>query len=546
MKGSLLLGICLMGLVNLCRADKYPVNHKIQVNHYVFNLQFSDQSNKMEGSATISVTFKEAGIIPLRVDLTNQDPVSGKGMLVSAVMLEDKPVAFTHEQQALIITPDKAYPAGTTLSYTIQYSGIPADGLHIGPTKYGDRSFFSDNWPNKARNWLPVIDHPSNKATCEFIVKAPLHYQVVSNGLLVEESNADSLFRLTHWKQSVPISPWLYTLGVADFAVQYADEFEGKSIQSWVYARDRVSGFYDLVYPVKASMEFFSAYIGPYAYEKVASIESPVVGGGMEAASAIGYSDKLVTGTRSDRTRNVVIHEMAHQWFGNAVTESTWDDAWLSESFATCFTTIFLEQAYGKEAYDAELLKAGKLFRDYYHKQPSFPIVADRTAEETAVTNYAVTYQKGSYVLLMLRDEIGKPAFQKGIRNYYAKHMNGHATTADFVAAMEKASGQNLTVFFQQWLKRDDYIQANADWQYDKAKKQLVIRIQQQPSSYGAYDFPLVFNVYDGKGNSKSLKKIRVTKADEIFRIPLEQSPVKLMPDPSRVLLADITVKQVN
>ncbi len=546
MKKLLFFLVGCMGLVNIVWADKYPVNDKVQISHYVFNLHFSDQTDRIEGLAFITVIFKEKGNTPFRLDLVNQDPATGKGMLVTDVTVVGNRVAFTHEHNALVVTPGKSYSAGTTLIYSIQYSGIPMDGLHIGPTKYGDRSFFSDNWPNKARNWLPVIDHPSNKATCEFIVKAPLHYKVVSNGLLAEESNIDSVYRLTHWKQSVPISTWLYTIGIADFAVQYVDSFQGKSIQSWVYAKDRVPGFYDLSYPVKASMEFFSAYIGPYAYEKVASIESPVVGGGMEAASAIGYSDKLVTGTRNDRTRNVVIHELAHQWFGNAVTESIWDDAWLSEAFATCFTTLFLEQAYGKEAYDAELLKAGKLFREYYHKQPGFPIVADRTAEETAVTNYAVTYQKGSYVLLMLRDQIGKQAFQKGIRDYYAKHMNDHATTADFVAAMEKASGQNLSTFFKQWLKRDDYIQANAEWKYDKEKKLLVIRIQQQSSPYGAYEFPLEFNVNDGTGKTKALKKIRVTKGDEIFRLPLDHPPVKLEADPRRVLLADIIVKEAN
>lgn len=535
-----------LGLVNSVWADKYPVNSKVKITHYAFNLTFSDKTDRIEGSAAITVIFTESGNIPFRLDLVNQDPVTGKGMRVLGVTLSGNPVAFTHENSALVITPGIAYTAGTSVIYTIQYSGIPIDGLHIGAAKYGDRSFFSDNWPNKARNWLPVIDHPSNKATCEFLIKAPQHYQVVSNGLLLEQSNIDSVNRLTHWKQSVPISTWLYTIGVADFAVQYVDTFQGKSLQSWVYAKDRVAGFNDLSYPVKATMEFFSAYIGPYAYEKVASIESPVVGGGMEAASAIGYSDKLITGTRSDRTRNVVIHELAHQWFGNAVTENNWDNAWLSEAFATCFTTIFLEHAYGKAAYDGELVKAKKLFKDFYSKNPNFPIVANRTAEETDVTNYAVTYQKGSYVLLMLRDMIGKAAFQKGIRAYYASHMNGHATTEDFITAMEKASGKNLAVFFQQWLKRGDYIQAKASWQYDTIKKQLVITLIQQPSPTGVYQFPLEWNVFQQPGTKPVLVKTIITKGTETIVIPMKSIPVKVEADPRRVLLADIEVKQAQ
>ena len=214
------------------------------------------------------------------------------------------------------------------IQLTVGYRGVPATGLIIGDNKHGDRTFFSDNWPNKARNWLPTIDHPYDKAKCEFIVTAPAHYQVISNGLKVEETDRGDGTRLTHWRQSVPIASWLYALGVARFAVQYVDTFEGKSIETWVYPQDRDAGFYDFAVPTKQAMAFYSDMVGPYSYEKLANIQSNSVGGGMEAATAIFYGDASVTGERSERWRNVIIHEVAHQWFGNAVTEYDWDDGW--------------------------------------------------------------------------------------------------------------------------------------------------------------------------------------------------------------------------
>ena len=241
----------------------------------------------------------------------------------------------------------------------IFYEGIPFEGLQIGENKYGDRTFFSDNWPNKGRHWLATVDHPYDKATCEFIVTAPNHYQVISNGLKIEETNLDGNQKKTHWKQSIPIATWLYVLGVAEFAVQYVDEFDGKSIQTWVFKQDRDAGFYDFAEPTKKALEFYSNNIGPYSYEKLANIQSNSVSGGMEAASAILYSANSVKGDRNTRWRNVVIHEIAHQWFGNSVTEYDWDDVWLSEGFAT-FTLLFIEHQYG---YD-EFMKGLKLSKD--------------------------------------------------------------------------------------------------------------------------------------------------------------------------------------
>ena len=286
-------------------------------------------------------------------------------------------------------------------------------------------------------------------------------------------------------------------------------------------------------------LTFFSNYIGPFAYEKLANIESPVVSGGMEAASAIGYSDKLVTGDRSVRTRNVIIHELAHQWFGNGVTENTWDDAWLSEGFATCFTMLFIEHQYGKAAFLSEWEKAKQSFYKYYAMDSSYSIVADRTAEEGDVTN-TVTYQKGACVLLMLRDMIGDAAFKKGIQSYYKKYMNSNASSNDFQLEMEKASKQNLTVFFNQWLHRGGLIKLQARWKYDPIKKQIVVTINQLQKQNELYNFPLDIAIYIPGNNKPVLKKVNIKNQSETFVFPIVKKPATIELDPRKVLLSTI------
>jgi len=246
----------------ISKADTYPINKNIDIKHYVFKLSLSDADNEITGTTLVTVNFKEAGMQNFRLDFVNKTSVrKDKGMVVDAVSVNNTAVDYTHGNDELIISLPAPSTKNQTLTFTIQYHGIPYDGLRIGATKLGDRSFFNENWPNRGRHWLPIVDHPYDKATSEFIVKAPSHYKVVSNGLLMEESELGNSNRLTHWKQSVPVSSWLFVLGVADFAVKYVDEFRGKSIQTWVYAKNREAGFYDFDEPTKKVLEFYSNYV---------------------------------------------------------------------------------------------------------------------------------------------------------------------------------------------------------------------------------------------------------------------------------------------
>ena len=421
---------------------------------------------------------------------------------------------------------------------TVKYSGIPVTGLIIGENMHGDRTFFSDNWPNKARNWLPLVDHPYDKSTSEFIIIAPSRYQVISNGLLVEESNLENNLKRTHWKQSVPISCWLYAIGVAEFAVDYVDYFDGKSIQTWVYKQDRNNGFYDFKIPTKKTLEFFSNYVGPFAYEKLANVQSNSVSGGMESATAIFYSDISVTGERSVRWRNVIIHEVAHQWFGNCVTEYDWDDVWLSEGFATYFTLMFREYAYGREDFVEGLKQARDRVFNYYEKDKKASIIHNNLSDMKKVLTYDLQYQKGAWVLHMLRNYIGDDFFREGIRNYYSKYFNSNATTEQFKIEMEKVSNKDLDIFFDQWLYKGGNIILDGDWTYNKNKKQIVMNLKQNQNDGYYFDMPLEVEIFYENKILTKLHEIKIQEGSYNYIISSDEEPKNIILDPKTKLLA--------
>ncbi len=508
--------------------DDYPKNPHIDIERYVFDLTLNDANDSLAASATIVAKFLADGITTLRLDLINSGYDSaGRGMTVSQVTSGGRALGFTHADDVLLITVPSSR-AGQKQAITVTYGGVPATGLIIGPNKHGDRTFFSDNWPNKARHWLPTVDHPYDKAMSEMVVTAPSHYQVVSNGLVVETTDVADGMRRTHWRQSVPIATWLYVLGVARFAVQNVGNYRGKVIQTWIYPQDRDAGFYDFAVPTKDVMDFYGDRVGPFAYEKLANIQSNSVGGGMEAASAIFYGDNSVTGTRDVRWRNVIIHEVAHQWFGNAVTEYDWDDVWLSEGFATYFTLLYIEHAYGRDEFVRGLERSrDRIFR-FYADRPDYRIVHDNLTDMSQVTT-GMMYQKGAWTLHMLRGVIGTEAFWEGIRTYYGRHFNGNASTDDFRRAMEEASGTDLGWFFRQWLYQGGVLALDGGWDYNADRGLVTVDLAQTQPGY-RFAMPLDIAIHPVEGAPR-VERIQIDDQQHTFEFAVDGEPTAVVLD---------------
>ena len=360
------------------RADTYPRQPGIDIVHYVFRLTVEDTSDRIAGETT--VTFRVVQPVrELLLDLTSA--ADGKGMTVSAVTVAGATAAFKHATDRLHIPLPSTVKAGDELQAVITYSGIPGNGLRLIKNIHGERTMFSENWPNRARQWLPMIDHPYDKATGEFIVTAPAHYQVVANGLLVEELDLAGGTRRTHWKQSVPIASWLYALGVARFAVHHYDVVRGIPQQVWVFPQDRERGRDIFEFTGRRAFEFFSDWIGPYSYEKLAH-----VAGGRHRRRHRARVDDLLRREGSGGGRAPVVHEVAHQWWGNAVTEKDWDDVWLSEGFATYFTHLYTEQFSGRDAFVRNLRDDIQTILTAQKAAPDQPIIHRNLSDMSKVT----------------------------------------------------------------------------------------------------------------------------------------------------------------
>lgn len=500
----------------------------IDVQHYNFALQLNDVDNSIKGEANISVKFlKNANTVNL--DLVKRKSDS-KGMLVTQVKQNGRPVKFTQSDEA--ITLSAAAKANTTHSYTITYSGIPADGLIISTNKFGNRTFFGDNWPNRAHNWLPCVDNPADKASVDFIVTAPDHYEVIANGLKTEEKALPNKQKLTHWKETAVLPTKVMVIGVADFAIDHTGDVNSIPVYSYVFPQNKDAGFksYDIA---KEILPFFIKQVGSYPYKKLANVQSKTIFGGMENASAIFYFENSVG---DDGIEALMAHEIAHQWFGNSVSEKNWSNLWLSEGFATYLTNYYMENKYGQDALKNRMITQRKKILDFEAKRLT-PVVDTAVKGDYMQLLNANSYEKGGWVLHMLRRKIGDDAFWKGIRSYYDKYKSSNANTDDLRKVMEQASGQDLQVFFKQWLLTPGHPQISVTRVYDAEQKQMRLLINQKQTPL--YDFTLEYSV-DGKLYSREITGTAIT-----VQVTTD-NPKSLVMDPNINLLATFDVHDLR
>lgn len=480
---------------------RIPRLSQIDIQHYRFELTLNDTSDIISGKTTIDIRFLEDKET-FYLDLVKLDQADGKGMTVKRVLVDSASTDFTHTGELLWIKMRKPAVAGQIRTFIIYYEGIPKDGLVISPNKFGDRTFFGDNWPNRAHNWLPCVDHPSDKASVEFVIKAPPHYQVVANGGLVSLKESGT-YNTTHWKTDVPLPTKVMVIGVARFAIQESGVVDGISVSSWVYPQNETAGFGDYA-PAVEVLRFFIKKIGPYPYEKLANVQSKTRYGGTENASNIFYSENSVTGKNDQHA--LIAHEIAHQWFGNSASEANWFHLWLSEGFATYMTDLYFEETNGRDKMVERLLSERARVNAYAGRR--FRPIIDTTVQDYNQLLNPNNYQKGGWVLHMLRREVGDKAFWKGIRKYYEAYKEGNALSSDFQKIMEKASRKKLDTFFQQWLHEAGHPSLVVKWE-PFGKKKIKVNVQQLQNN-AVFEFPLDLAIENDREKGVVIKTIKV------------------------------------
>ena len=509
----------------------------IDVVDYDVTLELPDTGAFIKGDVTVTLR-RAAGISRLTLDLVD-------GMAVRSVEVGGRAVTAPHANGRITIPLDGA---SDSTRVRVVYDGSVSDGLVVRKDAKGRWTWFGDNWPDRARQWLPTVDHPSDKATVSWTVIAPAGRTVVANGELVGTRTVrvrGASMRETRWRESRPIAPYLMVIAAGPLErydirepdCHYGDK--GQCVRQTVYVmpenRKWLPGVFSAAGPI---VTLFEGLVGPFPYEKLAHLESSTRFGGMENASAIFYDGKLFASQKL--TDGLIAHETAHQWFGDAVTEREWSHVWLSEGFATYFAALWTQFSRGEPAYRAEMARIRQqILAD--------KVVALRPVIDTAQTDYLAllntnSYQKGGYILYMLHQQMGDSAFFGGLKSYYATYRHGTAMSDDLRRELERSSRRPLGQFFDQWLRRPGVAEPAIGWAYDAVAGVVSVRVVQENVN-GAYALTLPVVITDAAGAMSRVMLDVPAESHATIALPGRYAarPRALTIDPDERLLARIT-----
>lgn len=509
-----------------------------QPEHYLVNLIFNDQLSELTSASTrIDVLIlKQTNLIDLDFgDLT-----------IDTVTLNSNPVPFTHINGKLNINLPEAAYRGMRFVVTVNYHGKPKDGLILTNDKDGNPSAVGDNWPDRVHHWIPTLDHPSAKATITFNITAPAREEVVANGKLDHVETTAGGQRTWTYSEGVPIPPYCMIVSVGHFARLEPPQHTVTPLSYYVPQSEKdlaLKGFA----PAIPTLQFFTQTVASYPYEKLALIVGATRFGGMENSSAIVFTSNLFNRPSSARMSatygvpagnvSLIAHEIAHQWFGDSVTESTWSDIWLSEGFATYFAGLFVQRFEGEEAFQVYMKDAAA--RVFAHEKERRTPIVDRDTESLMDLLNANSYQKGAWVLHMLRSSLGDDAFFRGIRKYYEGHKHSTASTEDLRVALERASMKPLHNFFARWVYDTGHPQYELTWEWVRKKELRLTLSQLQPGNAFVDPVPLKISTASGAKNIL----LQPTGKHLIQTIRLTEKPTRIEIDPHNVLLDEATVK---
>lgn len=415
--------------------------------HAELNLRIDPQRRFVQGS--VSIQFIPTALLHnLRMRLRNQLAVAG-------VQLDHKSIPLTRNGSDLIFHLDPPLAAGSSHVITVAYSGTPSGGVSIS----GGMSFDSHSGvpiattlsePFESYNWWPCIDDLSDKFAADILLTVPSGMLGASNGRLLDVKTGADGWATYHWQESYPIANYLISANVTNYATFSVDyrSLDGKKVMPvryYVYPED-LQGAMENFRPVPEMIHQFALLVGEYPFlkEKYGMVAFPF-GVGMEHQTLTSIRDNAVAAGGNHQL--LYAHELAHQWFGDEVTCATWNDIWLNEGFATYFESIWVARMFGEsqgailaEIYDDGLYN-GDLKGTVHLNSDSSPF-----------SDIGAVYDKGAWVLHMLKYVMGPEHFYRALRAYRASHAYANASTADLMAACEAEYGKPLRWFFDQWV----------------------------------------------------------------------------------------------
>lgn len=466
-------------------------------------------------------------------------------MNVSSVKLNDADINYNRKNNYIIIDSKNQLSKSKEFTVEISYQGKPLnEGFDSFSFKFidGNICIYNLSEPNYAPNWWPCKDILTDKFLMDMIITVPDDLTAVSNGILHSETSAQDGLKTFHWKSTYPITTYLVSIAVSKYdkwTETFYNKDSSKSMPVEYYSFPNYTEKAKIDWGVTLDMlDFYSEIFGEYPFinEKYGMAMFGWVGGAMEhqTISSMGYT--LTTGDR--RYENVVAHEIVHQWYGDAVSPATWKDIWLNEGFAS----------YGEALWE-EHLNGSKALFSYMRKEDYGGFSGTLYNPEDNLFSTTV-YQKGSWVLHMLRGTVGDSTFFNILKTYYEDFKYKSVTTDDFKKVCEKVSGLDLKYFFDQWVyKGTGRPEFEYSWKADPFDGQsssnaymIRVNINQIQKDYDLYKSNLRINVKTENGNEEFI--VFNDKKNQVFTTTVNSKPVSVTLDEKGWLLKK--VKQVD
>ncbi len=469
---------------------------QLDVLHYDLKINLFEKQNKIVVNENVTIQFLQKSD-SFQLDLVGRFEDS-LGMKISSITLDNQPISFKQYSDKVTLYTN-SLSKGDKKMFSIQFEGIPTDGLIIGQNKFGDRTYFADNWPMRAKHWFACVDHPSDKAMVKISVEAPDKLQVVSNGIQKRVENLKPPRTINYFESNIPIPTKVIVFGAANFEKQTLPLKKNQvEITNFVYPQDKEKGFKDFE-QADTILAYFEARIGKFPFEKLYNVQSTTMYGGMENAGCIFYDEKAITGKGS--INELIAHEIVHQWFGNSASELDWPHLWLSEGFATYLTDLYIEDHKGKGAFLSQLRKQRDAVIRFNSKN-KLPL-KDTISTNTQDMLNTNAYQKGAWILHMLREQVGKELFWKAIASYYDTYKFSNARSIDFIRVFEKVSNQKLTQFYEEWICQTGHPIISYKLEQEIGKIKLKFTQNQVENFHFSLEFLVLYD--DNTSESKTL-----------------------------------------
>ena len=504
--------------------------YKIDVLHYYLNFDLYPSKRLLKGDATIKGVLKNRDLN--EIDLNFYD-----NMNISKVLLNNTPVSYNLSNTRLSVPVENSIP--DTFNIRVVYEGTPKyEGL--GSFSFGkidsQSVIYNLSEPIYASTWFPCNDRPDDKALLDMSITNDSSETSVSNGILVGTTlNGDR--KTFHWRTYYPISTYLisiYSSKYDNFHDTYVSLDKKDSMKIQYYAFPEHLDYAKVDFKDHPEMiKFFSETFGEYPFikEKYGVAEFLWQLGAMENQTITGIGSNFVRGRRF--FNDIYVHELAHSWFGDAVGPKTWKDIWLNEGFATYCEALYDEHNYGEKALRSSMLSK---YQDNFSGTLYNP--------GSNLFNSTV-YDKGAWVLHMLRHEVGDSVFFRILRTYYNEYKYKNADTEDFKNVCERVSRKNLSKFFEQWVYvGEGNIELSYKWTAEKVNAsggsnyRVLIQLNQTQVKYKDYNFPLDIKFINSTDSSLT-KRFYITSRDTTIKTELTYKPATITLDPDNWLLAN-------